>query len=137
MSSSIAYSFMVCASSSSSSVGMQEHTPCTPSIVIRRGTLADSQLYVKFRLLCCEAFNILRRPSASNLILNLLLLMVDGDVRDLKSEQDVVFVTERFCLNMTNEEASRYFQETINASVSALFPQIVEKIHSLAQAWRQ
>ena len=35
---------------------------------------ADSSLYVKFRLLCCEAFNILRRPSASNLILNLLLV---------------------------------------------------------------
>ena len=93
-------------------------------------------MYERFRLLCCEAFNILRRPSASNLILNLLLLMVDGNVRDLKGEQDVIFVTERFCLNMTNEEASRYFQETINASVSALFPQIVEQIHTWAQAWR-
>ena len=51
---------------------------------------ADSALYVKFRLLCCEAFNILRRPSASNLILNLLLLMVDADVQDLKGEQDVL-----------------------------------------------
>ena len=98
---------------------------------------ADSQLYVKFRLLCCEAFNILRRPSASNLILNLLLLMVDADVHDLKGEGDVLkLVTERFRLDLTNEEASRFFQELINSSVSALFPQIVEKIHSWAQAWR-
>ena len=98
---------------------------------------ADSMLYVKFRLLCCEAFNILRRPSASNLILNLLLLMVDADVQDLKGEGDVLkLVTERFRLDLTNEEASRFFQELINSSVSALFPQIVEKIHSWAQAWR-
>jgi len=98
---------------------------------------ADSALYVKFRLLCCEAFNILRRPSASNLILNLLLLMVDADVQDLKGEQDVLkFVTERFRLDLTNEEASRFFQELINSSVSSVSAQIVEKIHSWAQAWR-
>ena len=64
-------------------------------------------------------------------------LMVDADVHDLKGEQDVLkLVTDRFRLDLTNEEASRYFQELINSSVSALFPQIVEKIHSLAQYWR-
>ena len=99
---------------------------------------ADSALYVKFRLLCCEAFNILRRPSNSNLILNLLLLMVDADVQDLKGHEQGVLklVTERFRLDLTPEEASRFFQELINASVSALFPQIVEKLHTWAQAWR-
>ena len=62
--------------------------------------------------------------------------MVDADVQDLKGEQDVRFVTERLRLDLTSEQASRFFQELINASVSALFPQIVEKIHSLAQYWR-
>jgi phosphatidylinositol 3-kinase len=41
-------------------------------------------------VLCCEAFNILR--ASSNLILNLLLLMVDAGVADLKGEQDVLKV---------------------------------------------
>ena len=51
---------------------------------------ADSRLYERFRLLCCEAFNILR--ASSNLILNLLILMVDAGVADLKGEQDVLKV---------------------------------------------
>ena len=102
---------------------------------------ADSALYVKFRLLCSEAFNILRRPAASNTILNLLLLMADADVQDLKGGEHRVdevlkLVTDRFRLDLTSEEASRFFHELINSSVSAIFPQIVEKIHSLAQAWR-
>ena len=102
---------------------------------------ADSALYVKFRLLCSEAFNILRRPAASNTILNLLLLMADADVQDLKGGEQRVdevlkLVTDRFRLDLTMEEASRYFQELINSSVSAIFPQIVERIHSLAQAFR-
>ena len=63
--------------------------------------------------------------------------MVDADVQDLKGEHDALkIVTERFRLDLTNEEASRYFQELINASVSALFPQLVEQLHSWAQAWR-
>ena len=94
---------------------------------------ADSPHYAKFRLLCCEAFNILRRPSASNLILNLLLLMVDAGVEHLTSAKDVAFVTERLQLGLSNEEASRYFQETLHTSVSALFPQLIEKLHSFAQ----
>jgi phosphatidylinositol 3-kinase len=97
---------------------------------------AGSEHYTKFQQLCCEAFNILRRPSASNLILNLLLLMVDANVQHLKSEQDVAFVTERFQLSMNNEEASRYFLDILRESVNALFTQVVEIIHIAAQAMR-
>ena len=62
--------------------------------------------------------------------------MVDANVQDLKSEQDVAFVTERFQLGMTSEEASRYFQEMLQTSVGALFPFLMERLHSLAQALR-
>ena len=47
---------------------------------------AGSHLYVRFRLLCCEAFNILR--ASSSLLLNLLMLMRDANVHDLKGEQE-------------------------------------------------
>ncbi|KAL1520440.1 hypothetical protein AB1Y20_022022 [Prymnesium parvum] len=95
---------------------------------------ADSILYDRFRLSCCEAFNILR--ASSNLILNLLLLMVDANVKDIKGEHDVLKVTEKFRLELSDEQAARYFQELINDSVSALFPQITETIHRWAQYWR-
>ena len=45
-------------------------------------------------------------------------------------------VTEKFRLDLTNEEAARFFQELINDSVSALSPQMVETIHRWAQYWR-
>ena len=95
---------------------------------------ADSKLYVRFRLFCCEAFNILR--ASSNLILNLLMLMTDANIQDIKGEADVLKVTEKFRLDLTDEEAARFFQELINDSVSALFPQMVETIHRWAQYWR-
>jgi len=94
----------------------------------------DSKLYDRFRLSCCEAFNILR--ASSNLILNLLMLMVDANVKDIRGEHDVLKVTEKFRLDLSDEEAARYFQELINDSVSALFPQITETIHRWAQYWR-
>eukprot|EP00326_Haptolina_ericina_P040466 CAMPEP_0181254842 /NCGR_PEP_ID=MMETSP1096-20121128/48823_1 /TAXON_ID=156174 ORGANISM="Chrysochromulina ericina, Strain CCMP281" /NCGR_SAMPLE_ID=MMETSP1096 /ASSEMBLY_ACC=CAM_ASM_000453 /LENGTH=324 /DNA_ID=CAMNT_0023352913 /DNA_START=131 /DNA_END=1102 /DNA_ORIENTATION=+ len=94
---------------------------------------ADSKLYERFRLYCCEAFNILR--ASSHLILNLLMLMVDANVKDIKGEHDVLKVTEKLRLDLSDEEAARYFQELINDSVSALFPQITETIHRWAQYW--
>jgi phosphatidylinositol 3-kinase len=97
---------------------------------------ADSESYKKFRRFCSEAFNYLREPHASNLILNLLLLMVDGGVAHLNSEQDVMFVAERFCPNMTTEEAAAHFQDVITASVNALMPRLMEGVHTMAQAMR-
>ena len=59
-----------------------------------------------------------------------------GLVADIKGEQDVIKVTDKFRLDLSNEEAAKYFQELINDSVSALFPQITETIHRWAQYWR-
>jgi len=92
---------------------------------------ADSMWYARFRLLCCEAFNILR--AEANLILNLLMLMVDAEIQDLRGEVEVLSVAKKFRLDLNNEEASRHFQELINESVGALFPQLVERLHTLAQ----
>ena len=65
-----------------------------------------------------------------------LLLMVDAGVADLKTEQDVLKVTEKLRLDLSDEEAALYFQELISESVSSLFPQINETIHRWAQYWR-
>lgn len=95
---------------------------------------ADSRHYKQFRLHCVEAFNILR--AEANLILNLLQLMVDAGIQDLRSEHEVLYVAKKFRLDLNNEEASRYFQELIHESVSALFPVLVEKMHTYAQWMR-
>lgn len=63
-------------------------------------------------------------------------LMVDANVKDIKGEHDILKVTEKFRLDLSDEQAARYFQELINESVSALFPQITETIHRWAQYWR-
>ena len=62
--------------------------------------------------------------------------MVDANVKDIRGEHDVLKVTDKFRLDLTDEEAARYFQELMNDSVSALFPQITETIHRWAQYWR-
>ncbi|KAL3915988.1 MAG: hypothetical protein SGPRY_007008 [Prymnesium sp.] len=78
----------------------------------------------------------LLRGFKAKLMLFMPQLMVDANVKDIKGEHDVLKVTEKFRLELSDEEAARYFQDLINDSVSALFPQITETIHRWAQYWR-
>ncbi|ODV74469.1 phosphatidylinositol 3-kinase VPS34 [Cyberlindnera jadinii NRRL Y-1542] len=97
---------------------------------------ADSPNYDKFRDYCFVAYTILRKNS--NLILNLFELMRDSSIPDIKMEPDraVYKVKEKFCLDMSEEEAIIHFQNLINDSVSALLPMVIDRLHSLAQYWR-
>jgi phosphatidylinositol 3-kinase len=81
-----------------------------------------------------QAFNLLRK--SSGLMTNLFTLMVDANIHDLSSEHDIVKLQERFRLDLNDEEAVQFFQQVINDSVSALFPQVTETIHRWAQYWR-
>ena len=85
---------------------------------------------------CCLAFNILRQHA--NLILNLLSLMGDANIPDLSSdvEKNLYKVQEKFRLDLSDTEADGYIQALIDQSVSALFPQVLEKIHKWALYWR-
>lgn len=98
---------------------------------------AQSPHHLKFKSYCFVTFNSLRK--SANLILNLLSLMVDANIPDIAIEPDkaVMKVQEKFCLELTDEEASQFFQTLINDSVSALFPQVIETIHKWAQYWRK
>jgi phosphatidylinositol kinase/protein kinase (PI-3 family) len=97
---------------------------------------ADSANYSKFRNYCFVAYSILRKNS--NLILNLFELMRDSSIPDIKLEPErtVFKVKEKFCLDMSEEEAIIHFQNLINDSVSALLPMVIDRLHSLAQYWR-
>ncbi|KAL3646157.1 hypothetical protein CASFOL_011337 [Castilleja foliolosa] len=97
---------------------------------------AESQYYTRFKSYCCEAYNILRK--SSNLILNLFHLMAGSNIPDIASdpEKGILKLQEKFRLDLDDEESIHFFQDLINESVSALFPQMVETIHRWAQYWR-
>uniref|UniRef100_A0A0A8ZGL1 ATVPS34 n=1 Tax=Arundo donax TaxID=35708 RepID=A0A0A8ZGL1_ARUDO len=96
---------------------------------------AESQYYTRFKSYCCEAYNILRK--SSSLILNLFKLMERSGIPDISSDESGgLKLQEKFRLDLDDEDAIHFFQDLINESVSALFPQMVETIHRWAQYWR-
>ena len=97
---------------------------------------AESQDYGRFKSICCEAYNILRK--SSNLILNLFHLMAGASIPAIASnpEKGILKLQEKFRLDLDDEEAIQFFQTLINESVSALFPQMLETMYKWAQYWR-
>ena len=100
---------------------------------------AESKGYLKFKELCCTAYNILRKNA--HLILNLFLLMVDANIENIVSSngdplKNIMKVQEKFKLELSDEEAIVYMQSILNESEKALFPQITETFHRWAQYWR-
>ena len=95
-----------------------------------------SEHYQKFKSECYTAFLSLRRYA--NLILNLFSLMVDANIPDIALEPDktVKKVQEKFCLHYSEEEAVRFMQNIIDVSAQAVMPAIVDKMHKIAQVWR-
>jgi phosphatidylinositol 3-kinase len=97
---------------------------------------SGSSQYRDFRRYCCSAFNILRQDA--NLILNLLSLMGDANIPDLSQdlEKNLAKTQEKFRLDLSDEEAETHILALIDQSVSALFPQMMEKIHKWALYWK-
>ena len=97
---------------------------------------ADSPNYNKFRSYCFVAYSILRKNAG--LILNLFELMKNSQIPDIKldPESAVLKVKEKFCLDMSEEEAIIHFQNLINVSVNALLPLVIDHLHNLTQYWR-
>ena len=97
---------------------------------------SNSEHYRQFKQYCYTAFTSLRKHS--NLILNLFSLMVDANIQDIKAEPDrvVLKVKERFHLELTDEEAIRYFDNVIEDSRIAFIPIFVDRLHGFVQNWR-
>lgn len=97
---------------------------------------AGSMKYMEFRSHCCLAFNILRKHS--KLIINLLSLMGDANIPHLidNVEKNLLKVQEKFRLDLNDEDASTYLLQLVDDSVSALFPQMLEKLHKYSTMLR-
>lgn len=92
--------------------------------------------YERFCNYCFTAYMTLRKNA--NLILNLFSLMTHSSIPDIAIEKDkaVLKVKEKFCLEMSEEEAIIHFRNLINDSVNAFLPMVIDRLHSLAQYWR-
>jgi phosphatidylinositol 3-kinase len=100
----------------------------------------DSPEYRQFCSLACQAFNTLRK--SAGLVLNLLHLMSDAGIEDLSNnpsadaEGVIAKVEERFRLELTDEQAERFFLNLISDCLAAIAPRLMDVFHSIAVARR-
>ncbi|KAF9264846.1 phosphatidylinositol 3-kinase [Marasmius fiardii PR-910] len=93
---------------------------------------ASSPHYARFKNFCFTAFTILRK--SANLILNLVTLMVDANIPDIKHRDVHEQIREKFRLDLTEEEAIKHFEALLNET--SYFTAVLDKIHDIAQYWR-
>ncbi|GAA5991028.1 hypothetical protein JCM10908_006509 [Rhodotorula pacifica] len=94
----------------------------------------QSPHYARFKSLCYTGFTTLRKNA--NLLINLVALMVDGNIPDIKLEPDkaVMKVQDKFLLALSEEEAIKEFEALLNDT--SYFTSVLDRIHSVAQYWR-
>lgn len=90
--------------------------------------------YTIFKKFCFTAFLTLRKNS--NLILNLINLMIDANVTDIRFEPDkaVLKVQEKFKLDLGDEEAMQFFEEMLNEP--SYMTLMFDRLHGAAQFFR-
>lgn len=116
--------------------------------------------YSRFKSLCYTAFTTLRKNA--NLLINLVALMVDANIPDIKFEPDKAVmkvregtlcarqtgatlerlkrecicsqVQDKFLLNLSEEQAIKAFEALLNDT--SYFTSVLDKVHSIAQYWR-
>ncbi|KAH7341662.1 atypical/PIKK/PI3K protein kinase [Rhizoctonia solani] len=93
---------------------------------------AQSSHYARFKNYCFTAFSILRK--SANLILNLVALMVDANIPDIKHRDVHEQIQEKFRLDLTEEDAIKHFENLLNET--SYFTVMFDRIHDLAQYWR-
>jgi phosphatidylinositol 3-kinase len=91
-----------------------------------------SQHYARFMSFCSTAFSILRQRA--NPILNLVTLMVDANIPDIKGRNVHELLQETFMLDLTEEEAIKHFETLLNET--SYFTKAVGWFHDIAQYWR-
>lgn len=92
----------------------------------------QSPHYTRFRNFCFTAFTILRK--SANLIFNLISLMIDANIPDIKHRDVHEQMHDKFRLDLTEEEAIKHFEALLNET--SYFTVMLDRIHDLAQYWR-
>ena len=90
--------------------------------------------YQRFKNLAYTAFIGLRKNAS--LIINLVSLMIDANIPDIKLEPDkaVWKVQDKFRLDLSEEEAIRFFERLLNETSS--WTALMDRIHTAAQYFK-
>lgn len=95
----------------------------------------SSVYYMRFKKLSYTTFACLRKNA--NLILNLISLMVEANIPDIRAEPDkaVLKVQEKFMLEVSEEQAVAHLEALLNETsyLSSMF----DRLHNVAQYFRQ
>lgn len=88
-------------------------------------------LFSEFILLCCKAFNVIRRNA--HIFINLFLLMLNTGITELSSEKDIMYLKESLCLDLTEDEASEFFTKLIFKSLNSKSTSLNFFVHNVAK----
>ncbi|KAI0980932.1 hypothetical protein GJ496_000311 [Pomphorhynchus laevis] len=111
--------------------------PLPPAVKVNKDMIiAMEEKVTDFRKHCFTAFLHLRRHA--NVIFDLLSVMLDASIADISSEPHrvVTKVYEKFHFHLDDESAVSYLQRTIDQSISALVPQLMDILHGFATSVR-
>ena len=90
-----------------------------------------SENFKKFSQKSLNAFLILREHART--IVNMFYLMIDSGIPQLKDIQCLKQLYDRFCPNLTKEQAKEKFFKELEEAIYSLYPEIREKLHKLRQ----
>ena len=103
---------------------------CPEMIEAMGGT--QSQDFARFQSLCFIAYTILRK--SANLILNLVALMGEANIPDIKYRDVHEQLQEKFMLHLSEEEAIKELEKQLRGS--SPYHNLLDRVHGAAQYWR-
>jgi len=103
----------------------------TPEMAVAMGG-EGSDGYEQFLQLSCQALQVLRRRADE--LINLLLLMLPSGMPELRSRDDIGFVSEMLALGRTDEEASLMFRQEASKGLKDFMKRVDNQMHILAHA---
>jgi len=91
---------------------------------------SGSEMYRLFQESCCKGFRILRHNVDE--FLALLNLTLCCDLPEVQSMTDVLWVRDHLRLDLTDEQADKYFLDLVEESLHTVSTQLMDMIHIIA-----
>ncbi|EAY01473.1 Phosphatidylinositol 3- and 4-kinase family protein [Trichomonas vaginalis G3] len=90
----------------------------------------NGEMFKKYRQLCGDALNVLRKNS--NLLVTLLILMLGTGIPELQQAEDIRYMTDMLFLNKTDSEAKIEFDRLTDLSIDSKRTKLNNLFHNIA-----